>query len=108
MRADSTNNRDVLDEGESCDLDMQEDLELALIQMNADTLTKVTDAARRLDEGAYGHCLECGEEIAGARLRALPFAVRCRDCEEARERVEDQERIVTRRGPSTRLSPMSN
>ncbi|MBY0493356.1 MAG: TraR/DksA C4-type zinc finger protein [Cyanobacteria bacterium] len=35
-------------------------------------------------------CFECGEEIAEARLRALPFAVRCKDCEEALETVGQQ------------------
>ena len=35
------------------------------------------------------------------RLRALPFAVRCKDCEEARENVEQRERkLNARRGTS--------
>ena len=44
----------------------------------------------RLDEGAYGYCLECGEEIPELRLRALPFAIRCKDCEEALEVAEER------------------
>jgi hypothetical protein len=38
---------------------------------------------------------------AEARLRALPFAVRCKDCEEAREIAQQRERILARRGSSS-------
>jgi len=64
------------------------DIEFALIQMKAETLDQINQALSRLDEGAYGYCLECGEEIPERRLRALPFAIRCKDCEEALEVAE--------------------
>ena len=82
----------MLDQGESSEVDIQEDIEFALIQMKSETLNKIDAALRRLDEGTYGNCFECGDEIAEARLRALPFAVRCKDCEEARETAEQRER----------------
>jgi len=60
------------------------------------------DALARLDQGDYGNCFECGEEIAEKRLRALPFAVRCKDCEEAREAAEQRERqLAAKRGSSS-------
>ena len=65
------------------------DIEFALIQMKAETLDQINQALSRLDEGAYGYCLECGEEIPERRLRALPFAIRCKDCEEALEVAEE-------------------
>ena len=108
VRADGAKDRDVLDEGESCDVDIQEDIELALIQMTSETLVRVDQALRMLDEGAYGHCVECGQEIAEARLRALPFAVRCKDCEEVRETVEQQRLLAPRRGQSARFLDESN
>src|SRR5499426_3085671 len=73
---------EVLDAVESSEADIQEDIEFALIQMKSETLNKVNDALARLDHGDYGYCFECGEDIAEKRLRALPFAVRCKDCEE--------------------------
>ena len=76
---------EVLDAGESSEADIQEDIEFALIQMKAETLTKINDAMGRLEEGTYGYCLDCAGEISEPRLRALPFAVRCKECEEARE-----------------------
>jgi DnaK suppressor protein len=93
---------EVLDAGESSEADIQEDIEFALIQMKAETLNKINEALRRLDEGTYGNCFECGEEISAPRLRALPFAVRCKDCEEAREVAEQRERMqAQRRGASS-------
>jgi DnaK suppressor protein len=106
---DTDKDRDVLDQGESSEVDIQEDIEFALIQMKSETLNKIDAALRRLDEGTYGGCFECGEEISGARLRALPFAVRCKDCEEARETAEQRERaLAQKRGSSALFFDMSN
>ena len=108
-RSEGNKDREVLDQGESSEVDIQEDIEFALIQMKSETLNKVDAALRRLDEGTYGDCFECGEEIAEARLRALPFAVRCKDCEEARETAERRERMMAqKRGSSTLFYDMSN
>ena len=103
VRADGGRERDVLDQGESSEVDIQEDIEFALIQMKGETLNKVNEALRRLDEATYGNCFECGDEIAQARLRALPFAVRCKDCEEARETAVQRERILAQRRGSSAL-----
>ncbi len=90
---------EVLDTVESSEADIQEEIEFALIQMKSETLNKINDALARLDHGDYGNCFECGEEIAEKRLRALPFAVRCKNCEEAKEVAEQRERqLVARRG----------
>lgn len=92
---------EVLDAVESSEADIQEELEFALIQMKSETLNKVNDALMRLEQGDYGYCFECGDEIAEKRLRALPFAVRCKDCEEQREIAEQRERQAARRGASS-------
>src|SRR6187431_179053 len=103
VRADGNKERDVLDQGESSEVDIQEDIEFALIQMKSETLNKVNEALRRLDEATYGNCFECGDEISEARLRALPFAVRCKDCEEQRENAEQRERMIARKSGSSAL-----
>jgi DnaK suppressor protein len=93
---------EVLDAVESAEADIQEDLEFALVQMKSETLNKINDALARLETGNYGNCFDCGEEIAEKRLRALPFAVRCKDCEQARENAEQRERqLASRRGASS-------
>ena len=91
----------VLDPGETSEVAIQEDIEFALIQMKAETLNKINDALSRLEDGTYGHCFECGGEIAQPRLRALPFAVRCKDCEETREMAQQRARVQARRGSSS-------
>ena len=87
----------VLDAAESSELDIQDEIEFALIQMKAETLNKIDEALRRLEEGTYGYCFECGDEISEKRLRALPFAVRCKDCEEAREVKVQRDRLMAQR-----------
>jgi len=87
----------VLDAAETSEADIQDDIEFALIQMKSETLHKIEEALLRLEEGTYGNCFECGDEISERRLRALPFAVRCKDCEEAREVAVQRERFMTQR-----------
>jgi len=87
----------VLDVAESTEADIQDDIEFALIQLKSETLHKIEEALARHAEGTYGYCFECGDEISERRLRALPFAVRCKDCEEAREIAEQRERQQSQR-----------
>ena len=103
VRTEGVKDREVLDQGESSEVDIQEDIEFALIQMKSETLNKINEAIRRLEDHTYGNCFECGDEIAEARLRALPFAVRCKDCEEAREIAAQRERSMAQRRGSSSL-----
>jgi len=100
-RSDSTKEREVLDAAEISEGDVQDEIEFALIQMKAETLNRIDAALRRLEEGTYGDCFECGQDIAAARLRALPFAVRCKDCEEARETAALRHRVTSQRPGSS-------
>lgn len=95
--------RGVVDAAETSESDIQDDIEFALIQMKSETLHKIEEALGRLENGTYGYCFECGGEIAERRLRALPFAVRCRECEEAREVQQQRERAMSNRRSSTSL-----
>jgi DnaK suppressor protein len=47
-----------------------------------DTLEAVRDALRRIDDGTYGRCLDCGREIEEARLDAVPWTLYCKDDQE--------------------------
>jgi DnaK suppressor protein len=95
--------------GGEFEADIQEDIEFALIQMKAETLQKIDEALVRLEEGTYGYCFECGDEISERRLRALPFAVRCKDCEEARELAQQRARVLAqRRGAASLFFDLQN
>ena len=100
VRTDGMTDRDVVDDAESSEVDIQDDIGFALLQLKAETLKKIETALRRIEDGDYGDCFECGGEIAEARLRALPFAVRCRGCEAVRETTDQRERSMAYRGSS--------
>lgn len=72
--------------------DFVQDVDFALMQMKSETLAKIDEALRRVERGTYGQCAECNAEIAAARLKALPFATLCRDCQEIEERRRDATR----------------
>ncbi|SFC12023.1 TraR/DksA family transcriptional regulator [Tropicimonas isoalkanivorans] len=42
--------------------------------------SRIRAALRRLEEGEYGYCTDCGEPIAPARLALDPAIARCADC----------------------------
>jgi DnaK suppressor protein len=83
----SVGQRDVGDAIDRTDADTQNELTLALLQMKMQTSARIDRALARLEEGSYGRCLACDQEIAEARLQALPFAARCRVCEAKREQA---------------------
>ena len=85
-----------IESGETTEVHPEDDLAFALIQLKGQVLTRIDEAVRRVDEGTYGDCDECGDAIAVLRLRALPFAVRCKDCEEMYEQSEHRERVPPR------------
>lgn len=94
VRSRTPDEREIPDAAEGADANIQDDLDLAVIQMKAETLARIDVALKRLDAGAYGDCVECGQAIPKERLHAMPFAVRCTSCEDARER-----RAGTRHAP---------
>ncbi len=60
-------------------------------------MRKIKEALIRIDEGTFGICDQCGEEIALKRLKARPVTTSCIDCKnrmEARERVLERGRGV--------------
>ena len=84
----------VRDTADSSELHGREDIELKLIRLKVDTLKRINEALSRVHNGTYGLCVDCQGTISGPRLRALPFAARCKTCEEARERAEPTERVL--------------
>jgi DnaK suppressor protein len=74
-----------------------EDIDFALVQMQSQTLENIRIALARLAAGEYGICSDCEEEIAEKRLRALPFAARCRSCQEDHEGSQQRSRRAAQR-----------
>ncbi len=51
-------------------------------------LAKIDAALQKIEDGEYGHCEKCGEEIGLKRLEARPVAELCIDCKAEQERLE--------------------
>lgn len=78
------------DEVEKASSERERLLEMKLIGRRAFLLRKVNNALQRIEEGTYGECSECGDEISLARLEARPTADYCIVCKEEAEREEGQ------------------
>jgi len=57
-------------------------IQLKLKQTDAKILQAIEEALRRIEKGTYGVCRDCGEEIAPARLNAIPWTRVCITCKE--------------------------
>lgn len=79
---------------------MQRASELALAVSNLDRefkqLRNVRAALRRIQEGSFGTCQECDEDIHPKRLAAVPWAAYCIRCQEALDRNPEEMQTLTR------------
>jgi DnaK suppressor protein len=73
------------DLGDQGMIDLLEDMGLALADIRQHDLVQMEEAERKLADGSYGTCEECGVVIDEARLRLLPFATCCVACQKERE-----------------------
>ena len=63
----------------------ERDLEFALDARETTELAAVDVALKRIEDGVYGQCADCGVDIPAPRLHAEPEAARCIDCQDKRE-----------------------
>jgi DnaK suppressor protein len=66
-------------------IDLIEDTGLAVADIRRGELTQMDEALDRLEDGTYGLCANCGQEIDGQRLKVMPFAVYCVSCQREKE-----------------------
>ena len=78
----------ALDDGDWSIIDLSEDISLRQLSAHRAILVKIDEALRKLQEGTYGLCEECGEAINEGRLKVMPFAIYCIDCQERLEQIE--------------------
>ncbi len=72
---------EVADIGEKSVDDFLKELDISFITQEVKELQAINAALRRMDEGVYGACIDCGNEVAAARLEIYPAAERCIDCQ---------------------------
>ena len=57
-----------------------QELTLTLLGSDEDILDQTEAAIQRIEDGSYGRCKECGEQIPKTRLDAIPYAAECERC----------------------------
>lgn len=62
------------------------ELMFSLSDAERSTLLQIENALRRMDDGAYGRCANCGQNINILRLEAVPWTRFCIDCQELAEK----------------------
>ncbi|HVT44014.1 MAG TPA: TraR/DksA family transcriptional regulator [Thermoanaerobaculia bacterium] len=61
------------------------ELNFSLSDAEREILVLVDEALRRIDENAFGICINCGQVINEKRLKAVPWTRHCIDCQELEE-----------------------
>ena len=100
-RIDATSRREKIEGtpfGDRPALSPDDEMGFAVADRRAGMLAQVDLALKKMEEGTYGRCEACEEEIAPARLRAHPFAVRCTRCQEIWERDRSRSEAGSVRG----------
>lgn len=64
------------------------DLNIHIRERDGRLMAKIKEALMRLDDGSYGICEECGEEISEKRLKARPVTTVCITCKKKQEAEE--------------------
>jgi len=77
----------IREEGDIASAELQESTILALAEMRAKEVEQIDAAIERIENGQYGVCIDCGDWITPARLEALPYALRCKECQEKMEKL---------------------
>jgi DnaK suppressor protein len=86
---DTDHGREVVkDPYGAASLTHDDEIAFAVADQRARQLEEVTRALEDIDAGRYGICRECGEPIAKARLKVMPFATRCVACQARSEGLE--------------------
>ncbi len=85
MTADNTNFPDPNDRATQ---ESDRSFELRIRDRERKLINKIREALERIDEGTFGTCELCGEQIGEARLKARPVTTLCIDCKIEQEKKE--------------------
>lgn len=83
-----TEHNEVGDEYDLASQERERELGIIFSAQEKNKLMAIEDALRRIDEGTFGYCEECGEKISKQRLKAVPFATLCVSCKSKKEAEE--------------------
>ena len=75
------------DEVDQANADIEQSMRMQLKNRETFTLKKINEAIKRIEDGTYGECESCGEQIEVRRLQARPTTTLCIACKEEEEKV---------------------
>jgi DnaK suppressor protein len=75
----------VRDQGDCGLFEFEQEIQRRRMINGNEKWKKIQSALDRVTQATYGICEECGAEISERRLRALPFAANCLECQESLE-----------------------
>jgi DnaK suppressor protein len=84
----SVNADDRFDEIDQAQTDIEQSMRMRLRNREVFYIKKVDEALNRIEDGTFGECDDCGEDIELRRLEARPTATLCVNCKEEQERRE--------------------
>jgi DnaK suppressor protein len=84
----SVSSDDRFDELDQASTDIEQSMRMRLCNRETLYVKKVDEALKRIEEGTFGECQECGDDIELRRLEARPTATLCVACKEEQERRE--------------------
>ena len=79
---------DLLDSGDIATVELNQTFTIRLREREEKLLNKVEAALARMQDGSYGTCEDCGDEIDIKRLMARPVTTLCIDCKSRQEAEE--------------------
>ncbi len=87
--SDMTDHRENFpDPTDRATMESDRNFELRIRDRERRLIGKIKDALDRIDEGTFGICEECGEDISAKRLEARPVTTLCIDCKKSQEKDE--------------------
>jgi len=66
----------------------ERELSLNIASTESQILYQIDDALKRIDDGSYGVCQQCSKPITMTRLKAVPYASLCIQCQRAKEQKD--------------------
>jgi|SRR5215469_12312381 len=82
LRAGGHHHTEAKDEGDRAAASTEAEMSVAQRSQAEGLLRVVTAALQRINEGKFGECLNCGQDIGTRRLEAIPWARYCITCQE--------------------------
>lgn len=71
---------------ETASATLDREIDYSLEENSAHVLAAIDGALARIDDGTFGRCVTCGNQIDHGRLEAIPYATQCIDCRRREER----------------------